>query len=131
MTLLSIKSRSLALLCLSQVAVLSLWFSASAVAPSLAKEFALSGGDIALLSSSVQAGFVIGCLISAALGLADRTDPRVLYALCAIGGALANFAFMHVEPGTTLSIILRLLTGAVIAGVYPVGMKIAMSWGQR
>nr|WP_321444501.1 MFS transporter [uncultured Cohaesibacter sp.] len=130
MTLLSIKSRSLALLCLSQVAVLSLWFSASAVAPSLAKEFALSGGDIALLSSSVQAGFVIGCLISAALGLADRTDPRLLYAICAVAGALANFAFMHVEPGTTLSIILRLLTGAVIAGVYPVGMKIAMSWAR-
>ena len=38
--------------------------------------------------------------------------------------------FMHVEPGTTLSIILRLLTGAVIAGVYPVGMKIAMSWAR-
>ncbi|WP_114008789.1 MFS transporter [Cohaesibacter intestini] len=130
MTLLSIKSRSLALLCLSQVAVLSLWFSASAVAPSLAKEFALSGGDVALLSSSVQAGFVLGCLISAALGLADRTDPRLLYAICAVAGALANFAFMHVEPGTPLSIFLRLLTGAVIAGVYPVGMKIAMSWAK-
>ncbi|TLP49066.1 MFS transporter [Cohaesibacter sp. CAU 1516] len=130
MTLLSIKSRSLALLCLSQVAVLSLWFSASAVAPSLAKEFALSGGDVALLSSSVQAGFVLGCLISAALGLADRTDPRLLYAICAVAGALANFAFLHVEPGTSLSIFLRLLTGAVIAGVYPVGMKIAMSWAK-
>lgn len=130
MTLLSIKSRSLALLCLSQVAVLSLWFSASAVAPSLTREFSLSGSDVALLSSSVQAGFVLGCLISAALGLADRTDPRLLYAICAVAGALANFAFMHVEPGTSLSIILRLITGAVIAGVYPVGMKIAMSWAK-
>ena len=130
MTILPIKIRSLALLCLSQVAVLSLWFSASAVAPSLAKEFSLSGDAIALLSSSVQAGFVIGCVISATFGLADRTDPRLLYSICAVAGALANFAFMHVEPGTALSIALRLLTGAVIAGVYPVGMKIAMSWAK-
>jgi MFS family permease len=127
----SIKPRSLILLCLSQVAVLSLWFSASAVAPSLAQEFNLSGSDIALLSSMVQAGFVIGCLISAAFGLADRTDPRLLYAICALTGAAANYAFIYVEPGTSLSVFLRLLTGAVIAGVYPVGMKIAMSWAGK
>ena len=130
MSLLSIKARSLTLLCFSQIAVLSLWFSASAVAPALARDFALSGDKIALLSSSVQAGFVIGCLISAALGLADRTDPRLLYALCALVGALANYAFIHSEPGSPLSVALRLLTGAVIAGVYPVGMKIAMSWAK-
>ncbi|PLW77577.1 MFS transporter [Cohaesibacter celericrescens] len=131
MTIISIKSRSLALLCLSQVAVLSLWFSASAVAPGLASEFALSGDKVALLSSSVQAGFVIGCLISAGFGLADRTDPRVLYAVCAVLGALANYAFIYSEPGSNLSIVLRLATGAVIAGVYPVGMKIAMSWARK
>lgn len=131
MTILPIKPRSLALLCLSQVAVLSLWFSASAVAPGLKAEFNLSGDDIALLSSAVQAGFVIGCLISAGLGLADRTDPRLLYAICALVGAGANYAFIHAEPGSTLSVGLRLLTGAVIAGVYPVGMKIAMSWANK
>ena len=130
MTIISIKARSLALLCLSQIAVLSLWFSASAVAPALAQEFALSGNEVALLSSAVQAGFVLGCLASAAFGLADRIDPRLLYAVCAIVGALANLAFIHAEPGSTLSIILRLLTGAVIAGVYPVGMKLAMSWSK-
>ena len=130
MTLNFVKVRALGLLCLSQVAVLSLWFSASAVAPSLRDEFALSGDALALLSSAVQAGFVIGCLISAGLGLADRTDPRLLYAICAVLGALANYAFIHVEPGSTSSIALRLATGAVIAGVYPVGMKIAMSWAK-
>ncbi|MCV6576107.1 MAG: MFS transporter [Cohaesibacter sp.] len=130
-TFFSAKPRSLILLCISQVAVLSLWFSASAAAPSLARDFNLSGGDIALLSSMVQAGFVIGCLISASLGLADRTDPRLLYAICALCGAAANYAFIYSEPGSSLSIALRLFTGAVIAGVYPVGMKIAMSWAGK
>ncbi|WP_319531746.1 MFS transporter [uncultured Cohaesibacter sp.] len=130
MSLVSIKTRSLMLLCLSQIAVLSLWFSASAVAPTLAREFSLPGDVIALMSSAVQAGFVVGCIISAGFGLADRTDPRLLYALCAIAGALANTAFIYLEPGTTLSILMRLATGAVIAGVYPVGMKIAMSWAK-
>ena len=62
---------------------MAVWFSASAVVPALAAEFHLSNFAQAALTSGVQVGFVIGCLVSAFLGLADRVDPRRLFAASA------------------------------------------------
>ena len=84
------KRGSVALIALCQVAAMALWFSASAVVPALAAEYRLSKFAQAALTSGVQAGFVIGCLASAILGLADRVDPRRFFAVAAGIGALAN-----------------------------------------
>ena len=75
-----------------QVAAMAVWFSASAVTPALAAEFHLSNFAQAALTSGVQAGFVIGCLVSAFLGLPDRVDPRRLFAASAAVAAIF-FAF--------------------------------------
>src|SRR5258708_15538049 len=77
------KRASVALIALCQVAATALWFSASAVVPALAAEYGLSKFAQAALTSGVQAGFVIGCLASAILGLSDRVDPRRLFAVAA------------------------------------------------
>lgn len=125
------KGASLALLTLSCVSVLSLWFAASVVTPALVDLYALTPTRAALLTTAVQIGFVAGSLVSAVFGLADRLDPRKLYALAALLGAGANALFVIVEPGGPLSILLRLITGAIMAGVYPVAMKMAVSWARR
>ncbi|AXS40500.1 MFS transporter [Breoghania sp. L-A4] len=127
----SSKPVSLALLTLSCMAVLSLWFAASAVTPALVASHGLSPARAALLTTVVQIGFVAGSLTSAVLGLADRVAPRKLYCVCALTGALANAAFVTVEPGSAVSIFLRFTTGAIMAGVYPVAMKLAVSWAKR
>ncbi len=57
---------------------MALWFSASAVVPSVAAEFTLTPTQASLFTSAVQAGFVDGTLTSAVLGLADRIDARRL-----------------------------------------------------
>ena len=59
------KRASIAIIAICQVAAMALWFSASAVVPSLVAEFRLSGFMQAALTSGVQAGFVVGCLVSA------------------------------------------------------------------
>ncbi|WP_350334031.1 MFS transporter [Coralliovum pocilloporae] len=125
------KTKALVLLCVAQVAVVSLWFSASAVAPDLQREFAISPDRMALLTSAVQVGFVVGSLISAIAGLADRMDPRRFFMISALVGASANAAFLLVEPGSWSSITLRFMTGAIMAGTYPVGMKLAVSWSNK
>ena len=66
---------------------MALWFSASAVVPSLVAEYALSPTMQAALTSAVQAGFVVGCLVSAFFSLADRLDPRRFIAAAALLGA--------------------------------------------
>jgi len=125
------KPAALALLAVTQVAVLSLWFATAAAAPGLTAEYELSEERLALLVSMVQGGFVIGSLVSAFLGVADRVDPRRFYAAAAVVGATANTLFLVVDPGSTAALLLRAVTGAAMAGVYPIGMKLAVSWADR
>jgi MFS family permease len=125
------KAGSMALLMLAQVLVLSLWFISAATMPGMLAEVAISPARQAALSSGVQIGFVGGALVSAVLGLADRFDPRALFAGCAVLAAAANAALPVLPVGGDLAIALRVLTGLLLAGVYPVGMKMAAGWGLR
>jgi len=125
------KFRSLALLFAAEVAAMSLWFVSAAVLPDMLHERALSPLRQAALSSGVQAGFVGGALISAVLGLADRFDPRRVFAVSAIGAGLVNATLLVATPGSAAAICARIATGALLAGVYPVGMKIVVGWGQK
>jgi len=84
----------------------------------------------AALTSSVQVGFVVGCLASAAFGLPDRIDPRRLFAACAFIGAAANALLLVVDPASLAAPLLRGVTGICMAGVYPVGMKLAATWAK-
>jgi MFS family permease len=124
------KRASVALIALCQVAAMALWFSASAVVPALAAEFRLSNFAQAALTSGVQAGFVVGCLASAILGLADRIDPRRFFAAAAGIGALANALLLTIDPASLAAPALRFVTGICMAGVYPVGMKLASTWAR-
>ncbi len=125
------KGASVALIAVCQLAAMALWFSASAVIPALVAEFGLSSFAQATLTSSVQAGFVLGCLASALLGLADRIDPRHFFATSALVGAVANALLLVVDPGSVAALLLRLITGICMAGVYPVGMKLAATWASN
>ncbi|MEM7303123.1 MAG: MFS transporter [Pseudomonadota bacterium] len=125
------KFRSISLLLIAEVAPLTLWFVSSAILPDMLYEYDISAFAQAALTSAVQAGFVLGALIFAFFNLPDRFDPRKLFALCALAGGAMNLLFLAVEPGSAISILIRFLVGALLAGVYPVGMKIAIGWGDK
>lgn len=129
--MISAKAGNLALITLAQVLALSIWFAGTAAGPGMAREAALTTGFQALLTSAVQAGFVLGTLVSAMLGLADRLDPRRLFAAAALLGALANATILLLPVGVDAAVLARLLTGVALAGVYPVGMKLAAGWADR
>jgi MFS family permease len=122
---------SLAALAGAQVLALSLWFSATAVVPSLRAAGAIDALHASLFTSAVQAGFVLGTLISAVLGLADRIDPRRFFAVSAIFACAVNALILAVPPGAWTVPLLRFLTGMAMAGIYPVGMKLAATWARR
>lgn len=125
------KTRSITLLLVAELAAMSLWFVSAAILPEMTRESPMTGWQQAALSSGVQAGFVIGALASAWLGLPDRFDPRRLFAVAAIAAGLLNACLLVVTPGGPVSIFARVGTGALLAGVYPVGMKIAVGWGEK
>jgi MFS family permease len=122
------KRSSIAILALCQVLAMALWFSASAVVPQLVAEFRLSGFMQSALTSGVQLGFVAGCLVSAFFGLADRLELRRFLAGSALLGAGANALLLVVDPSSAWMPLIRFVTGMAMAGVYPVGMKLASTW---
>lgn len=126
------KRANLLLITLAQVLALSLWFSGTAAGPGLLRE--ASGavpGFQSWLTSSVQAGFVLGTLLSAVLSLPDRFDPRRVFAAAALAGAVVNAVILLLPVGGAADLVCRFLTGAALAGVYPVGMKLAAGWADR
>lgn len=127
----SLKWRSLWLLTLAQVLAMALWFSASAVLPQLTSEWQLAGAGQSWLTMSVQLGFVVGALTSAALNLADRVPLSLLFAASAILGACFNGALALFVDQPATAIVLRSLTGLTLAGVYPPGMKIMATWSKE
>ena len=124
------KRWSVFILVVSQITALSLWFISSAILPDILAETAISRTQQAALNSAVSAGFVVGALASAIMGLPDRFDPRRLFALCAGIAALSGFALLVLDPASPSAVGARFVTGLMLAGVYPVGMKMAVGWGQ-
>jgi MFS family permease len=115
----------LALLSLAQVLALTLWFSATAVLPSLQRAWELSPTGSAWLTAAVQLGFVVGALGAALTNLPDVLPPRRMVALSALGGALVNLVLALGVTSIGPALALRFLTGVLLAGVYPPSMKIA------
>lgn len=125
------KLRSLLILLLCQVGAMSVWFASAAAVPAIKQTVMLSAWQEALLTSSVQAGFVAGTLLSALLGLADRYDPRRLFTISAGVAAAATLTLAACAPAGLPVYLLRFLTGMCMAGVYPVGMRLAATWAKR
>src|SRR5229473_8521469 len=96
--------RTLALLAIAELLSMSLWFSGSAVAPALSREWNLSEAAASWLTLSVQLGFVAGTLLSALANLPDIISARHLFTLTAIAGALINAAFAWFAYDTSVAI---------------------------
>src|SRR3954469_18173230 len=122
------RARALTLVALAELLGMSLWFTASAAAPRIAAEWHLSDATAAWLTLAVQIGFVAGTLISALVNLPDVISPRLLFAVCAVLAAIANALIAIFAHGAASGIALRFLTGALLAGVYPPGMKVIATW---
>jgi MFS family permease len=120
--------RQLALVAVVQVLVLALWFSASAVVPALRAEWGIGVQGGIWLTAIVQVGFAAGAVTSALLNLADRVAPPLLIAGAALVGALATLAVVLFARSAAVAVPLRFLVGFALAGVYPVGMKVVVSW---
>jgi MFS family permease len=119
---------AVALIVIAELFGASLWFSANAVADALHSAWGITPVELGYLTSAVQLGFISGTLLFALSGLADRFSASRIFATCALVGALANGAFAAASTGLASAIVLRFITGVTLAGVYPIGMKLVVSW---
>jgi MFS family permease len=123
--------RILPAIIVSQFAGVSIWFAGNAVIGDLQRQWGLPPEAVGHITSAVQLGFICGTLVFAFLAIADRFSPRFVFFACAMLGALANLAIVVTGGGLTLLLVLRFAAGFFLAGIYPVGMKIASGWYQK
>jgi MFS transporter, DHA1 family, inner membrane transport protein len=120
--------RILPAIALSQLAGSSLWFAINAVMPDLQRDAGLPASAVGWLTAAVQLGFIAGTLVFALLAVADRFSPRRVFLLCALIGAALAWITVWLPADLATLLVLRFATGVCLAGIYPVGMKIAAGW---
>jgi MFS family permease len=120
--------RRIALIVVAELCGTSLWFSGNNAIPELAALWALPGAAKAWLLMAVQLGFIAGTLGLAASGLADAFRSHHVFAISAVVGAAANAGFLLLSDGLPAALAFRFVTGLALAGVYPLGMKLVVSW---
>jgi len=121
----------LVIIVLSQFFCTTLWFVGNSILSELISVLDISENDLGHLVSAVQFGFIMGTLVFAILNIADRFSPSIVFFVCAWSAALCNVILIF-ESNVFASIIsLRFATGFFLAGIYPVGMKIAADYYEK
>lgn len=113
---------------ISQFCCTSLWFAGNGVINDLVLNFGLKESALGHLTSAVQFGFIIGTLTFAILTISDRFSPSKVFLISAFLGALFNLGILWESNNLITLLLLRFFTGFFLAGIYPVGMKIATDY---
>lgn len=121
-------NRPLILIVLAQFFGTSLWFSANSAADDLMRAWTVGPAALGPLTGAVQAGFIAGTLMFALTGLADHFRASRIFAWSAVFGAAANAGFAWFAGGIGDALVYRFATGLALAGIYPLGMKLVVSW---
>lgn len=115
----------------SQFLCTSLWFAGNAIAGDIAEQMALGPGFLAHLTSAIQFGFIVGTLVFAVFAVSDRFSPSRVFFASAILAGLFNLGISLADISPSQILAFRFLTGFFLAGIYPVGMKIASDYYQK
>jgi len=121
----------LPIIVISQFFCTSLWFAGNAIIDDLTVIFNLPDSVLGHLTSAVQLGFISGTLIFAFLTIVDRFSPSLVFFISAILASAFNFGLIYEHNTLTSLLSFRFLTGFFLAGIYPVGMKIASDYYEK
>ncbi|ADU28851.1 MFS transporter [Evansella cellulosilytica] len=120
--------KKLLLLSVAMVWTMTTWFSMTAVLPELTELWSLTSTQGSLVTIMVQAGFVVGSLLSAFLNLPDRLDLSRMFFGAALVAGFATIATALFSSSYASALIFRFLTGVALAGVYGPGLKLMATW---
>ncbi len=124
-------TRVLPIIILSQFFCTSLWFAGNAILPDILISHHLETDFLGHLTSAVQFGFISGTLVFALFTISDRFSPSLVFLVSSILAALFNLGFSIESAGAAGLLSFRFFTGFFLAGIYPVGMKIASDYFQK
>ena len=123
--------RILPAIVISQFFCTSLWFAGNAILPDIIRSFNLDISFLADLTSAVQFGFITGTLFFAVFTISDRFSPSYVFFICSIVAGVFNLGMIIQGITPQVFLLFRFFTGFFLAGIYPVGMKIASDYFQK
>jgi MFS family permease len=126
--LLNVPKRILPVIVFSQFAVTSLWFAGNAIIADLQPAMNVVLEDTGIVTSAIQLGFISGTLLFAIFSISDRYSPRKIFFICSLLGSLSNLLIYFTANNLFTLLVLRFITGFLLTGIYPIGMKIAAGW---
>lgn len=118
----------LPIIVIAQFFCTSLWFAGNAVILDIISHLNLDVTFLASATSAVQFGFIIGTFIYAVFAIADRISPSKVFFVSAVLAAIFNLGIVLNDIDANEILLFRFLTGFFLAGIYPVGMKIASDY---
>jgi MFS family permease len=107
----------------------SLWFAGNASMHALQSQW--TDGAAGYLTIAVQLGFIVGTLLFSVSGIVDRYSPSMIFFTSCIVGSCCNAMLLFDVGSFSLALSSRVLVGICLAGIYPVGMKIASDWQEK
>ncbi|MCV9389332.1 MFS transporter [Reichenbachiella ulvae] len=125
------QTKVLIFIVLAQFFCTSVWFASNSVMPALMAAYSFPDQAMGWLTSAVQLGFICGTLFYAFFNLADRHSPSRVFFVSALLAALSNSAVLLLSPEIVLFTVFRFFVGFFLAGIYPVGMKIAADYFEK
>lgn len=123
-------NRILPVIVISQFLCTSLWFAGNAIINDMAHDLHLDASFLAHLTSAIQFGFISGTLVFAVFTISDRFSPSLVFFVSSILAGVFNLGISIDGIDATEILLFRFFTGFFLAGIYPVGMKIASDYYQ-
>jgi MFS family permease len=121
---------TLPIIVISQFFCTSLWFAGNSIISDIARDHNLDQHFLAHITSAIQFGFIAGTLVFSIFTVSDRFSPSIVFFAGSILAGLFNLGITIDKIDSTEILLFRFLTGFFLAGIYPVGMKIAADYYQ-
>lgn len=118
----------LPIIVIAQFFCTSLWFAGNAISPEIVSELNLKSNYLAHLTSVIQFGFIAGTLLFAIFSVSDKYSPSLVFCVSSVLAGVFNLGISISSLDSAGILVFRFLTGFFLAGIYPVGMKIASDY---
>ncbi|MEK3765758.1 MFS transporter [Solibacillus sp. FSL K6-4121] len=116
------KSKILWGMSIVQFLAMQIWFNFSAVMPVIEEEWGLTSSQSGIIIAFFHIGYV-GAIIFYSL-LIDKYNPKYFIVIGALIAGISGIAFAILAEGFWLTLLLRMISGIGIAGIYVPGMRI-------
>ncbi|WP_257008313.1 MFS transporter [Bacillus sp. FJAT-45350] len=106
----------------AQFLAMQIWFNFSAVMPVIEQEWGLTPTQSGIIIAFFHVGYVIAILFYSFL--IDKYNPKYSFVFGALVAGIAGIIFALFAQGFWSTLILRMISGIGIAGIYVPGMRI-------